>query len=127
VLPTCARHGMGLVVWSPLAQGILTGKYNDGVPTGTRGEKTKFLDRELTDENIARVRRLGEIASDLGISIAQLALAWVLRRTEISSAITGATSPDHVRENVAASEVVLEQEVVERIDEILAGAETAHN
>jgi aryl-alcohol dehydrogenase-like predicted oxidoreductase len=120
VIPTCARHGLGLVVWSPLAQGILTGKYNDGVPAGTRGETTQFLDRELTEVNIARVRKLEEVASDLNITAAQLALAWVLRRSEISSAITGATRPEHVRENVAASSVTLEQDILDRINAILA-------
>jgi voltage-dependent potassium channel beta subunit len=119
IMPTCRRNGIGLVVWSPLAQGILTGKYNDGTPKGSRGAETMWLAGHLTDENLDKARRLGEVASDLGIKLSQLALAWVLRRPEISSAIIGATSTQQLEENVAAAEVQLTDETLTRIDDVL--------
>jgi voltage-dependent potassium channel beta subunit len=119
VLPTCAEHGLGLVVWSPLAQGILTGKYNNGVPEGTRADTTTWLDGELTEENIEKVRNLSVIAGDMGISMAQLALAWVLRRPEISSVITGASRPQQVVDNVAASGIKLTDDIYADIETIL--------
>lgn len=120
VMPTCAEHGLGLVVWSPLAQGILTGKYNDGTPEGTRGASTSWLDRELTEGNFEKVRKLSIIASDMGISMAQLALAWILYRPEISSVITGASRPQQVIDNVAASGTKLTDDVYAKIEAILA-------
>lgn len=122
IMPTCHRHGMGLVVWSPLAQGILTGKYNDGVPAQSRGATTEWLKNDLTEANIARVKKLTVIAADLGIDMTHLALAWILRRPEISSAITGATSPEQVRHNIAASEVVLDDDTIRTIDAVLENA-----
>jgi voltage-dependent potassium channel beta subunit len=119
ILPTCARHGLGLVVWSPLAQGILTGKYLEGAPSGSRGATTEWLAAHLTESNLDKVRRLADIASDLNIPVGQLALAWILRRPEISAAIIGATNVNQLRENVAASGVTLGGEVVERIEQIL--------
>ncbi len=119
ILSTCAEHGMGVVVFSPLAQGLLTGKYNDGIPEGTRAATSRWLDADLTDENLARVRQLGVIAQELGLTTAELALAWVLRRPEISSAITGATKTRHVESNVKAAGVKLPAEAVEKIEEIL--------
>ncbi|MHA1448624.1 MAG: aldo/keto reductase family protein, partial [Candidatus Hodarchaeales archaeon] len=93
VMDTCERNGIGLTVWSPLAQGLLTGKYSEGRPEGSRGATSKWLDRELNDENIAKVKKLTEVARELEISVNQLALAWILRRPAISCAITGATKP----------------------------------
>ena len=119
VMPTCAKLGMGLTVWSPLAQGLLTGKYNDGVPAGSRGSTSEWLRGDLTDDNIVRVRKLTALASDLGLTMSELALAWVLRRPEISCAITGATRPEHVRANVIASEVDLTADTLEAIEAIL--------
>ncbi len=119
IMPTAAKQGMGLVVFSPLAQGLLTGKYNDGVPEESRAAKSSWLDRDLTEENIAKVRQLTVLAAELEISAAQLALAWVLRRPEISAAITGASKVRHVLSNVKASEVVLTPEVLVQIEEIL--------
>ena len=115
-------HGMGFTVFSPLAQGLLTGKYNDGVPEGSRGATSNWLNRYLTDENLNKVRRLGEIASSLDITTGQLALAWVLRRPEISSAIVGATKPEHVIDNVAASEIELSKGTLEEIEIALDNA-----
>jgi voltage-dependent potassium channel beta subunit len=119
IMPVCARYGIGMVVWSPLAQGILTGKYNDGTPNGTRGADTMWLAGQLTDENLEKVRKLSKVADELSISMAQLALAWILRRTEISSAITGATKVEQLKENIAASGTQLEPSVLEQIEEIL--------
>jgi len=119
IMPTCARLGMGLVVWSPLAMGMLTGKYNDGVPPGSRGATSEWLRNTITDENIEKSRRLMAIAGDLGITAGQLALAWVLRRPEISSAITGATRPEHIASNAAASGVELDSSTIDAIENIL--------
>lgn len=118
IMPTCARHGIGLVVWSPLAMGLLTGKYNDGIPEGSRGATSEWLKNLLTDETLDKVSRLSAIADDLGITTGQLALAWILHRPEISSAITGATRPEHVESNVQASDIVLEPSTIARIEGI---------
>ncbi|MGY5881276.1 MAG: aldo/keto reductase family protein, partial [Candidatus Thorarchaeota archaeon] len=119
VLPVGKTHGMGFTVFSPLAQGLLTGKYNDGVPEGSRGATSKLVNRYLTEENLAKVRKLGEIASSLEITTGQLALAWVLKRPEISSAIVGATKTEHVIDNVKASDVTLSKDILEQIEEVL--------
>ena len=121
IMPTCTRHGMGLVIWSPLAQGILTGKYNDGIPAGSRGAVSSWLKNDLTEANIEKAKKLGQVASDLGLPLGRLALAWILRRIEVSSAITGATRIEHVKENVAASDVMLDASTIETIDKILMG------
>lgn len=121
IVPTCTRHGLGIVVWSPLAQGILTGKYNDGIPAGSRAAVSSWLKTDLTDANIEKVKKLEQVASDLEIPLGRLALAWVLRRPEISSAITGATRIEHIKENVAASDVILDASTLETIDKILEG------
>lgn len=119
ILPTAAQHGMGLVVFSPLAQGLLTGKYNAGIPEDSRAANSRWLDHDLTDENVEKVRQLTALAEGIGVTMAQLALAWVLRRPEISSAITGASKPSHVEGNVKASDVVLQADVLAKIEEIL--------
>ena len=126
VMETCKRNGIGIVAWSPLAQGVLTGKYNDGVPPGSRATTSTFIKRDLTEENFAKVRKLQEIASSINISVSQLALAWILRRDEMSSAITGATSEEHVISNVAASGVKLSSQVLEEIEEILGNKPQGH-
>lgn len=119
IIPMCARYGMGLVVWSPLAQGLLTGKYNEGVPPGSRGGRTEWLKEDLTAENINRVKKLAELARTIDITVAQLALAWVLHRPEISCAIIGATRVEQLEENLNASEVHLDSETLEKIEMIL--------
>ncbi len=126
VFPTCAAEGIGQIVWSPLRQGILTGKYRPGAapPADSRaasGEMGGFLQGKLDAAVLGRVARLGPIAAGLGLTMAQLALAWVLRRPEVSSAIIGATRPAQVAENAAASGVVLAPEAVARIEAALAG------
>jgi voltage-dependent potassium channel beta subunit len=124
ILPTCRKHGIGLVVWSPLAQGLLTGKYNDGIPADSRGVKggklEDWAEKTLTPENVERLKQLGAVAGDLGVTMGQLALAWCLRLPEISSVITGATRPQQVMDNVKAAEILLEEDVLAKIEEILA-------
>lgn len=119
VLPMCESHGMGLTVWSPLAQGLLTGKYNSGVPKDSRGGTTKWMDRDLISENIAKACKLTELAKELGISLSQLALAWVLRLPQISCAITGATSVEQLEENLAASGIALDGDTLDKIEQII--------
>ena len=119
IIPTCARHGMGIVVWSPLAQGILTGKYNDGVPKGTRGADTTWLASHLNDVNLKKTRQLTSVAKEAGMTLSHLALAWILRRQEISSAIVGATNMTQLAENVVASDVVLGDDLLAEISAIL--------
>ncbi|MDF1522778.1 MAG: aldo/keto reductase [Trueperaceae bacterium] len=121
VLPTTEPKGIGLVVWSPLAMGMLTGKYDDGVPAGSRfADNDGFRERFLTEANVAKVKALKPIADELGITRAQLALAWVLRQSGVSSVITGATKVAQIEETVAAAEVVLDAATLERIDRTLA-------
>jgi voltage-dependent potassium channel beta subunit len=119
-LPLCGRFGIGVVCYSPLAQGILTGKYTaaDAPPAGSRLAEKKS--GQLTEANLARVRRLEAIAGRLGCTMAQLALAWVLRRPELSSAIIGATRVEQITENAAAADVELSEEVLSQIEEALA-------
>ena len=124
VLPLCAREGIGQIVWSPLAQGVLTGKYRPGVrpPAGSRAVSEAmggYMAGRLDDRVLAGVQRLRPIAEALGLSLAQLALAWVLRRPEVSSAIIGASRPEQVEENAGASGVTLDPEVLTRIEAAL--------
>ncbi len=119
IMPAAARHGMGLVVFSPLAQGLLTGKYNEGVPADSRAARTNWLKRDLTEENIAKARRLTDLAQGLGLTMAQLALAWLLRRPELSAVITGASKSRHVEANVKASGLQLSPDVQKQIAGIL--------
>jgi len=121
--PICKDLGIGLTTWSPLYGGILSGKYKDGVPGGTRADMEKmgwFRDR-ITPERLATVRSLEEIASELGISVAQLAIAWLLRRKEVSSVITGATRLEQLQQNLAAADAVgqLSDGVLECIEKVL--------
>ena len=119
IMPTCADKGLGLVVWSPLAQGVLTTKYLNGIPEGARATYSEWIKQDLTEENIARVQKLNAIAGELGLTMPQLALAWILRRPEISSVITGASRPEQVVENVQASGVKLDEDVLAEIEKIL--------
>lgn len=124
VLPTCEKHALGVVVFSALAQGVLTGKYRavDETPEGSRASDRRnaaWMRQLLTRPNLNRVERLRPIAEETGIVVGQLALAWVLRRPEVSSVIVGATSGEQIEENVGASGVDLGPELLERIEAAL--------
>ena len=127
VLPTCRELGLGQVVWSPLGQGVLTGKYQPGQPppagsraTDEAGGGARFIRRLLREEVLERVQQLRPLADEAGLSMAGLALAWVLQEENVASAIIGATRPEQVRDNVQAVGVRLDPELKQRIDEILA-------
>ncbi len=118
----CGRLGVGVVNFSPLAEGVLTGKYNEGVPDGSRASDEKaaeFIKLRLTDENLARLRKLAELAAGLTVPLSSLALAWCLRRPEIASCIIGASRPEQIVENVQASDLELDGNVLDRIGAIL--------
>ena len=120
ILPYTEDAGIGLVVWSPLAMGLLTGKYDEGKPEGARlTEKDNWGKNFLTDENIAKVRDLKPIADGLGITRAQLALAWILRQKGVSSVITGATKVSQIEDTVKAAGVRLSDDDIQKIEEIL--------
>lgn len=123
VLPTCEREGLGQVVFSPLAQGLLTGKYASNVPpAGSRAAHDRFgrfLRPLISAENLRKVAALGGLARELGIPLSQLALAWVLRLPSVASAIMGATRPEQVEENAGAAALELDADVLERIERIL--------
>jgi len=124
VLPLCEREGVGQIVWSPLAGGVLTGKYAPGepVPEGSRATDptgSQFLRRMLTDDVLTAVAQLAPLAADAGLSLAQLSLAWVLQRPGVSAAIIGATRPEQVAENVKAVGVRLDEDLMRRIDNVL--------
>ena len=119
-------YGLGLMTWSPLYYGILSGKYNDGIPAGTRAslESMAWVRDRITPERVGIVRELAKVADDLHITTAQLAIAWLLRRKDISSVVTGATNLDQLTQNVEAAEYVekLHEQVLERIEAILGNA-----
>ena len=120
ILPYTESAGVGLVVWSPLAMGLLTGKYDEGKPQGARlTEKENWGKGLLTDENIEMVRLLKPIADGLGITRAQLALAWLLRQKGVSSVITGATKVAQIEDTVKAAGVRLTEDALRQIEEIL--------
>ncbi|MEN3535713.1 aldo/keto reductase family protein [Microbispora sp. ZYX-F-249] len=124
VVPLCEKEGLGQIVFSPIAQGVLTGKYLPGQPppAGSRATDPSgsgFISRLMDDEVLRRVQDLKPIAADLGLTMAQLAVAWVLQNPNVSSAIVGATRPEQVRDNVKAAGVKLDAEVLEKIDDVL--------
>ena len=121
IMPVCARNGIGLTVYSPLAQGILTGKYNEVTPPDSRGATTSWLENSLTQTNIEKAKKLTKVAQSLNVTLSQLALAWILSHSEVSSAIIGATSAEHVKDNVAAVDVELTSEVLTTIESIIDG------
>lgn len=119
------RHGYGTTIWSPLDVGILTGKYNDGIPPGTRLalRKEEWMKHKRTEAKIAKVRQLSAIARDLDLPMARLALAWCLANPAVSTVITGASRPEQVVENVKAAEDVdrLTPEVLASIEAVMRG------
>ena len=128
VVPTCEELGLGQVVFSPIAQGVLTGKYQPGqpVPSGSRAADDKggsdMVGRWLDDDLLERVQRLRPLADQLGLSMAQLAVAWVLQNRNVSAAIIGASRPEQVTENVKAAGVTLEADLLAAIDDVLGDA-----
>ncbi|MBW3623820.1 MAG: aldo/keto reductase [Armatimonadetes bacterium] len=122
-LPRCAKEGMGIIAYSPLAQGLLTDKYLGGeVPEGSRAESNENLAKQL-EKRLPIIRKLGDMAQSKGIKLSQLALAWILSHPEMTSCIVGATKPEQVAENAAASEVTLSPEEREQIEAILSEEE----
>ncbi|WP_205474752.1 aldo/keto reductase family protein [Nocardioides sp. SYSU D00038] len=125
VVPTCEELGLGQVVWSPIAQGVLTGKYQPGQPppAGSRATDDKggadMISRWLQDDVLTKVQRLQPLAEQAGLSLAQLAVAWTLQNPNVSSAIIGASRPEQVTENVKAAGVRLEADLLTSIDEVL--------
>jgi aryl-alcohol dehydrogenase-like predicted oxidoreductase len=113
-------YGYGSTTWSPLASGFLTGKYNQGVPEGSRAAlgKYEFLAERIKDEEkVAKVQRLGKVADDLGVTLAQLSIAWLLKNPNVSTVITGASRVEQVKENMKAMDIVekLTPDVMEAI------------
>jgi len=122
VIPLCRENGISQIVWSPLAQGTLTGKYRPGEepPQGTRAGSSQMgwsMDRFRDDDVLKAVQRLAPIAEGLGITMAQLALAWVLREENVAAAIIGASRPEQVEENAAASGISLDDATLAAIDD----------
>ncbi|GIO69911.1 aldo/keto reductase family protein [Paenibacillus cookii] len=121
IMPLCERSGIGQVVFSPLAQGLLTGKYTSAsdIPQDSRAARLEWMRKGITEEKINQVKQLEGIAKELGISVGNLALAWVLRSGNVASALVGASRPEQVTENAKASGVELSEDVLNRIEEIL--------
>ncbi|MBB5158037.1 aldo/keto reductase family protein [Saccharopolyspora phatthalungensis] len=126
VVPTSEELGIGQIVWSPIAQGVLTGKYLPGAPApvGSRATDEKggahFVTRFLRDEVLERVQQLKPLAEQAGLSLAQLAVSWVLQNRNVSAAIIGASRPEQIAENAAAAGVKLDADLLQRMEEILA-------
>ncbi|WIG93143.1 aldo/keto reductase family protein [Myxococcus sp. SDU36] len=128
VIPASDEAGLGQIVWSPIAQGVLTGKYLPGQapPVGSRATEANAvrygITRFMTDDVLTRVQQLVPLAKDAGLTMAQLAVAWVLQNPSVSSAIVGASRPEQVHDNVKAAGVKLEPELLRRIDAVLGPA-----
>ncbi|RAG85353.1 aldo/keto reductase [Streptacidiphilus pinicola] len=126
VVPTCEELGIGQIVWSPIAQGVLTGKYLPGQqpPAGSRATDDKgganMISRWMRDDVLERVQRLQPLAAEAGLTLAQLSVAWVLQNSNVSAAIIGASRPEQVTENVKAAGVKLDAGLLKAMDEILA-------
>jgi aryl-alcohol dehydrogenase-like predicted oxidoreductase len=130
VVPTCAELGIGQIVWSPIAQGVLSGKYFPGqpAPAGSRATDDKgganMIKRWMDDDVLTRVQQLRPVADELGLTMAQLAVAWVLQNDNVSAALVGASRPEQVAENVKAAGVRIPAEAMTRIDEALGDVVT---
>jgi aryl-alcohol dehydrogenase-like predicted oxidoreductase len=125
LIPLCERHGISQIVWSPLAQGVLTGKYTPGEPPPSDSRAASesmggFIDRLVEPRVLEAVQRLRPVAEAAGLTMAQLAIAWVLRLANVASAIVGASRPEQVHANASASGIVLSEETLAAIDEALA-------
>jgi aryl-alcohol dehydrogenase-like predicted oxidoreductase len=130
VVPTCEELGLGQIVWSPIAQGVLTGKYLPGEawPEGSRATDERgggeAIKRFLSDDTLGRVQKLRPIAGDLGLTMAQLAVAWVLQNRNVAAALVGASRPEQVEENVKAAGVRIPADALAAIDDVLGEAVT---
>ena len=125
VVPTCRELGVSQIVWSPMAQGVLTGKYQPGqpAPEGSRGADERLggmMGKYLSDEVLSRVQLLTPLAEQLGLTMAQFALAWVLQNDNVASAIVGATKPEQISSNIAAVGVEIPEEIMNKVSEILS-------
>ena len=119
--PLYTKYGMGTTIWSPLDSGILTGKYNHGIPKGSRLDQHEELRSRLTNQKIEKVIKLEELANELGCTLSQLAIAWCLKNDHVSSVITGASHPHQVEENMHAIDIKhqLTDEVMGKIESII--------
>ncbi|MFL0178432.1 aldo/keto reductase family protein [Mycobacterium sp. SMC-15] len=131
VVPVCQELGLSQIVWSPMAQGVLSGKYLPGQPppAGSRATDEKgganFIKRFMTDDVLTRVQQLAPIAAELQLTTAQLAIAWVLQNDNVAAALVGASRPEQVAENVKAAGVRIPDELLARIDQVLGDAVTS--
>jgi aryl-alcohol dehydrogenase-like predicted oxidoreductase len=127
VIPASKEHGLSQIVWSPLAQGVLTGKYLPGqdVPKDSRASNTEAgaagIAKYMTDDALTAIQRLKPLAESLGLTMAQFGLAWVLANPNVSSAIVGASKPEQISDNVKAVGVEIPTEIMNQVDQILAG------
>ena len=123
IMDVCEKYGMGITPFSPLAQGLLTGKYKKGQPYPEGSRATHQADKQvnnlLTDENLDKVEKMSKIAEELGTNMSVLARAWILRKQVISSVITGASKPQQLENNIAASGFEIPQDALKEIDKIL--------
>ena len=130
VVPTCEELGLGQIVWSPMAQGVLSGKYKPGqdAPAGSRATDTKggadMIKRWMNDDVLSRVQQLVPIAGDLGLSMPALSIAWVLQNQNVSAALVGASKPEQLAESVKAAGVTIAADAMKRIDEVLGDVVT---
>ncbi|MEY3971926.1 MAG: hypothetical protein RLY84_319 [Actinomycetota bacterium] len=127
VVPTSKELGISQIVWSPIAQGVLTGKYLPGAPApaGSRASDPKvngFIEKFMTDEVLTKVQKLKPIAEELGLEMSQLAIAWVLQNENVAAAIVGASKPKQIKENAKAAGVKIPAELMKKIDQALAGS-----
>ena len=127
VVPLCEKEGIGQIVWSPIAQGALTGKYLPGgaLPAGSRATDSRgsfFITEYMTDDILRRVQNLRPVADEAGLTLSQLAVAWTLQNHDVAAAIVGASRPEQIRENAKAAGVRLDEALLAKIDEILGSA-----
>ena len=129
-MPTSEELGLGQIVWSPMAQGVLSGKYKPGqdAPEGSRATDSKggadMIKRWMNDDVLSRVQELVPIAGDLGLSMPALSIAWVLQNQNVSAALVGASRPEQLVDNVKAAGVTIPEDAMKRIDEVLGDVVT---